>query len=98
MLDDFIVPHTTHEENPTIKKGDTFVDKNEFVQTIRQYAIKKMSLRLGLNIVIKKGTWQGVQIKIVIGEYLQRNYMVATLSWWSKSQNWMNTLVPVQAR
>jgi len=41
MLDDFIVPHTTHEENPTIKKGDTFVDKNEFVQTIRQYAIKK---------------------------------------------------------
>jgi len=81
MLDDFIVPHTTHEENPTIKKGDTFVDKNEFVQTIRQYAIKKMSLRLGLNIVIKKGTGQGVQIKIVIGKYLQRNYMVATLSW-----------------
>jgi len=55
-------------------------------------------LRLGLNIVIKKGTGQGVQIKIVIEEYLQRNYMVATLSWWSKSQNWMNTLVPVQAR
>jgi len=80
MLDDFIVPHTTHEENPTIKNGDTFVDKNEFVQTIR-ICHKKMSLRLGLNIVIKKGTGQGVQIKIVIGEYLQRNYMVATLSW-----------------
>ena len=41
----------------------------------------EMNLRLGLNIVIKKGTGQGVQIKIVIGEYLQRNYMVATLSW-----------------
>ena len=41
MLDDFIVPHTSHyTENPGIKEGDTFVDKNDFVQTIKQYAIK----------------------------------------------------------
>ena len=41
MLDDFLAPHTSHDkENPTIKEGDTFVDKNAFVHTIRQYAIK----------------------------------------------------------
>ena len=41
MLDDFIVPHTSHDtENLGIKEGDTFVDKNDFVQIIRQYAIK----------------------------------------------------------
>ncbi|XP_039849976.1 uncharacterized protein LOC120708666 isoform X3 [Panicum virgatum] len=41
VLDDFIVPHTSHyTENPGIKEGDTFVDKNDFVQTIKQYAIK----------------------------------------------------------
>ena len=33
--------HTSHyTENPGIKEGDTFVDKNDFVQTIKQYAIK----------------------------------------------------------
>ena len=41
MLDDFLAPHTSHDkENPIIKEGDTFVDKNAFVHTIRQYAIK----------------------------------------------------------
>jgi hypothetical protein len=40
-----------------------------------------MSLKQGLNIVTKQGTGQGVQMKIVIGEYLQRNCMVATHSW-----------------
>lgn len=41
MLDDFIVPHTSHDtENPVIKEGDTFVDKIAFVHTIKQYAIK----------------------------------------------------------
>ncbi|CAN6220616.1 unnamed protein product [Urochloa humidicola] len=41
MLGDFIVPHTSHdEENPTIKVGDTFADKNAFIHTIKQYAIK----------------------------------------------------------
>lgn len=40
MLDDFIVPHTSHDtENPVIKEGDTFVDKIAFVHTIKQYAI-----------------------------------------------------------
>ncbi|CAD6263937.1 unnamed protein product [Miscanthus lutarioriparius] len=41
MLDDFLAPHTSHDkENPIIKEGDTFVDKNAFVHTTRQYAIK----------------------------------------------------------
>ena len=57
-----------------------------------------MSLRLGLNIVTKKGIGQGVQMKIVIGEFSQRNYMVAIHSWWSNSRNWMCTVVLVQAR
>jgi hypothetical protein len=41
----------------------------------------EMSLRQGLNIVTKEDIGQGVQMQIVIGEYLQRNYMVATHSW-----------------
>ncbi|CAN6196250.1 unnamed protein product [Urochloa humidicola] len=41
MLGDFIVPHTSHDEaNPTIKVGDTFADKNAFIHTIKQYAIR----------------------------------------------------------
>jgi hypothetical protein len=35
------VPHTSHdEENPVIKVGDTFGDKDAFVHTIKQYAIR----------------------------------------------------------
>jgi hypothetical protein len=37
-----------------------------------------------------------VQIIIAIGEYMQRNYMAATHSWWSSSPNSMSTLVPIQ--
>jgi hypothetical protein len=41
MLNDFIMPHTSHDqENPIIRVGNTFVDKNAFVHTIRQYAIR----------------------------------------------------------
>jgi hypothetical protein len=41
VLDDFIVSNTSHDkENPVIKEGDTFADKNAFVHTIRQYAIR----------------------------------------------------------
>ena len=86
MVDDYIVPHAIHDkENPVIKEGDIFGDKEEFISTMRTYAIK-MSLRLGLNIVTKKYTGQGVEMKTVVGEFLQRNFMVATHSWWSNSQ------------
>jgi len=41
MLDNFVVPHTSHDkENPIIKVGDTFADKIAFRHTIKQYAIK----------------------------------------------------------
>ncbi|XP_039781869.1 uncharacterized protein LOC120649208 [Panicum virgatum] len=41
MVDDYIVPHTIHDkENPVIKEGDTFGDKEEFILTMRTYAIK----------------------------------------------------------
>lgn len=36
VLDDFIVPRTSHdEENPIIKVGDTIVDKDAFIHTIK---------------------------------------------------------------
>jgi hypothetical protein len=41
LADDFVVPHTTYDkDNPVIKEGDTFVDKAEFIETIKTYAIK----------------------------------------------------------
>jgi hypothetical protein len=41
ILNDFFVPHTSHDkENPIIKVGDTFIDKDAFVYNIKQYAIK----------------------------------------------------------
>ena len=41
MVDDYIVPHTIHDkENPVIKEGDTFGDKEEFISTMKIYAIK----------------------------------------------------------
>jgi len=41
MVDDYNVPHTIHDkENPVIKEGDTFGDKEEFISTMRTYAIK----------------------------------------------------------
>ena len=40
-LDDYFVPHTTHDpENPVIKEKYTFGDKEEFIQIMRTYAIK----------------------------------------------------------
>jgi len=81
IVDDYDVPHTTYDiENPIIKEGDTFGDKDEFILSMRTYAIK-MSLRLELNIVTLLGIGQSVQIKIVIGEFLQRSFMVATHLW-----------------
>ena len=42
MVDDYIVPHTIHDkENPVIKEGDTFGDKEEFISTMRTYGIKE---------------------------------------------------------
>ncbi|CAL4977314.1 unnamed protein product [Urochloa decumbens] len=41
MVDDHLVPHTTHDkENPVIKEGDTFREKDDFISTMRTYAIK----------------------------------------------------------
>ncbi|KAM0923604.1 hypothetical protein ACQ4PT_005404 [Festuca glaucescens] len=41
MVGDYFAPHTTHDpENPIIKEKDTFEDKEEFIQTMRTYAIK----------------------------------------------------------
>uniref|UniRef100_A0ACD5XNZ5 Uncharacterized protein n=1 Tax=Avena sativa TaxID=4498 RepID=A0ACD5XNZ5_AVESA len=41
LLDDFIMADTTYDkENPIIKEGYTFVDKAEFMEIIRTYAIK----------------------------------------------------------
>jgi len=41
LVDDYVVPHTTYDkENPVIKEGDTFEDKDEFLETIRTYAIR----------------------------------------------------------
>jgi hypothetical protein len=41
MLDDYAAPFTTHDkENPIINEGDTFGDKDEFIMTLRTYAIK----------------------------------------------------------
>ena len=41
IRNDFFVPHTSHDkENPIIKVGDTFIDKDAFVYNIKQYAIK----------------------------------------------------------
>ena len=41
MVDDYIVPHTIHDkENPVIKEGDIFGDKEEFISTMKIYAIK----------------------------------------------------------
>jgi hypothetical protein len=41
LLDDNVVPHTSYDkENPVIKEGDTFEDKDDFLETIRTYAIK----------------------------------------------------------
>ncbi|CAO1944085.1 unnamed protein product [Urochloa humidicola] len=36
MADDYLVPRTTHDkENPVIKEGDTFRDKDDFISTMR---------------------------------------------------------------
>jgi hypothetical protein len=93
ILNDFFVPHTSHDkENPIIKVGDTFIHKDAFVYNIKQYAIKnQFETRLE-----HSDKEQGVQIIIAIGEYMQRNYMAATHSWWSSSPNLMSTLVPLQ--
>ena len=41
MIDDYVAPFTTHDkENPVINEGDTFGDKDEFIMTLRTYAIK----------------------------------------------------------
>ncbi|KAM0918362.1 hypothetical protein ACQ4PT_008923 [Festuca glaucescens] len=41
LVDDCIVADTTYDkENPVIKEGHTFVDKAEFMEIIRTYAIK----------------------------------------------------------
>ena len=81
MLDDYAAPFTTYDkENPIINEGDTFGDKDEFIMTLRTYAIK-MSLVLGFNIVTKRGTGQGVLMQTAIGEFLQRDFMVMTHSW-----------------
>ena len=41
LVDGFIAAHTTYDkENPVIKEGHTFVDKAEFMEIIRTYAIK----------------------------------------------------------
>jgi len=41
MLDDSAAPFTTYDkENPIINEGDTFGDKDEFIMTLRTYAIK----------------------------------------------------------
>jgi hypothetical protein len=41
LVDDNVVPCTTHDkENPVIKEGDTFIDKANFLETLRTYAIR----------------------------------------------------------
>lgn len=41
MIDDYVAPFTTHDkENPIINEGDTFGDEDEFIMTLRTYAIK----------------------------------------------------------
>jgi len=41
IVDDYDVPHTIYGiENPIIKEGDTFGDKDEFILSMRTYAIK----------------------------------------------------------
>jgi hypothetical protein len=42
MANDAFVAHTTYDrDNPDIKQGSTFVDKNAFVLLMKQFAIKR---------------------------------------------------------
>jgi hypothetical protein len=42
MKDDVYAAHTTYDrDNPDIKKGSTFVDKDAFILIVKQYAIKR---------------------------------------------------------